>query len=107
MSHTCIHANVLMSASVLIGGPKVQVGWYSDGRVLESRAEYQIHDVYFYHLQLRGLSRNQHGKTYTCQASLDVVPPIAPVGRNITLSIRRQSKLHSINYLLEYHFLFL
>ena len=72
------------------GGPNVRVGWYqSDGKALESRAKYQNDNVYFYHLELHRLSRDEHGKTFWCRATVDVHPAIEPIQSNITLNIRR------------------
>ena len=67
------------------------VGWYRNGKMIESRVEHRMHHDYFYHLQLRSLSRDDHCATYTCQLELDVTPTVPPVLRNITLNLRSKS----------------
>lgn len=74
------------------GGPNLKVGWYRNGKLVESRVEHRMHHDYFYHLQLRSLSRDDHHATYACQLDLDVTPPAPPVLRNITLNLRMKPK---------------
>ncbi|XP_046649564.1 muscle M-line assembly protein unc-89-like [Daphnia pulicaria] len=74
------------------GAPNLIVGWFRNGKMVESRVEHRMHHDYFYHLQLRSLSRDDHRATYSCQLELDVTPPVPPVLRNITLNLRMKPK---------------
>ena len=92
--------NELIIISILYtsGGPNLIAGWYRNGKMIDSREEYRMHHGYFYHLQLRSLSRNHHRATYTCQLRLDVTPPVPPIARNVTLNIRSKPCKILIDY---------
>nr|CAH0104441.1 unnamed protein product [Daphnia galeata] len=84
--------DLALICEVTSGGPNLIVGWYRNGKIVESRVEHRVHHDYFYHLQLRSLSRDDHLATYSCQLELDVTPPVPPVLRNITLNLRMKPK---------------